>query len=139
MVVGKGPQGTVKYQAATPSKIAPPANIAPPQKTADTPTNIAPELNKELNNTLSKGFTRPTLEMVQNYCDEKGYNFDAEMFINYYQSNGWKVGRASMKCWKSACTNWHKREKKPSRSHARVDASTRHTSLQADLTDTSWA
>ena len=31
------------------------------------------------------------------------------MFFNYYESNGWKVGRNPMKCWKSAARNWLKR------------------------------
>ena len=88
---------------------------------------------------LSKGFKRPTVDEVTDYCNEKGYTIDPETFINHYNSNGWKVGRTSMKCWKSACTNWQKREKKPSKSYNRPDTSTRQTSLQDDLTDTSWA
>jgi hypothetical protein len=67
--------------------------------------------NNKNNNTLSKGFTRPTADDVNQYCQEKGYTFDTETFVNHYNSNGWKVGKASMKCWKSACSNWNKREK----------------------------
>ena len=67
--------------------------------------------NNRITNTLSKGFKRPSVEEVKTYCAEKGYTIDPETFVNYYNSNGWKVGRASMKCWKSATTNWQKREK----------------------------
>ena len=67
--------------------------------------------NNTNNNTLSKGFKRPTVDQVTDYCNEMGYIFSPETFINHYNSNGWKVGRSSMKCWKSACTNWNTREK----------------------------
>lgn len=56
-------------------------------------------------------FTPPTLEELTKYCAEKGYTFDPESFINYYNSNGWKVGRNPMKNWRSAVANWAKREK----------------------------
>ncbi|MGD1892717.1 MAG: hypothetical protein ACFB15_19280 [Cyclobacteriaceae bacterium] len=30
----------------------------------------------------------------------------AQRFINYYQSNGWKVGRHPMQHWQAAARNW---------------------------------
>jgi len=56
-------------------------------------------------------FTPPTLEEVQAYCNEKHYNVNPEHFIDYYESNGWKVGRNSMKDWKAAVRNWARRDK----------------------------
>lgn len=79
--------------------------------------------NNRITNTLSKGFKRPSVEEVKTYCDEKGYSIDPETFVNYYNSNGWKVGRASMKCWKSATTNWQKREKQNGRKQGGRDNS----------------
>ena len=38
-----------------------------------------------------------------------GYTFDAEAFWNFYESNGWYVGRRKMKSWQSACVTWQKR------------------------------
>jgi len=35
----------------------------------------------------------------------------AAEYLNHYDSNGWKVGRNSMKDWKAAARNWHKRQK----------------------------
>ena len=34
-----------------------------------------------------------TGEEVEDYINEKGYNIRASKFIDYYTSNGWKVGR----------------------------------------------
>lgn len=55
-------------------------------------------------------FIRPSLEDVQTFIAEKGYQVDAEAFIAFYDSNGWKVGRNPMKSWKSAVVTWSKRE-----------------------------
>lgn len=56
-------------------------------------------------------FVPPTLDEVQSYIAEKGYNVDAERFISYYESNGWMVGRNHMKDWKATVRNWNAREK----------------------------
>lgn len=52
---------------------------------------------------------RPTLEEVQAYATEKGYSVDAELFIAFYESNGWKVGKNPMKSWRAALVTWQKR------------------------------
>ena len=56
-------------------------------------------------------FTPPTTEEIQAYCNEKHYNVNPEHFVDYYESNGWKVGRNSMKDWKAAVRNWARRDK----------------------------
>ena len=57
----------------------------------------------------SKPFKKPTKEQVKEYC--VSYNVDPEVFYNYYETNGWKVGKSNMKCWKSAIRNWDERTK----------------------------
>lgn len=59
-----------------------------------------------------KQFKKPTLEEIKAYLTEKGYTFSAEAFYNFYESNGWKVGKNPMKSWKAACTTWQERESK---------------------------
>lgn len=54
----------------------------------------------------SKVFVEPTLAEVQAYCEERGNSVDAQRFIDYYTSNGWKVGRNTMKDWKAAVRIW---------------------------------
>ena len=56
----------------------------------------------------SKRFTPPTLEEVQAYCTERNNNVDAQRFIDYYESNGWKVGKNKMKDWKAAVRTWER-------------------------------
>jgi predicted transcriptional regulator len=57
-----------------------------------------------------KKFVPPTIEEVENYIKEKGYNVDAERFVAYYKSNGWKVGKNPMKDWKMAIVTWSKND-----------------------------
>ena len=54
-------------------------------------------------------FTKPTVEEIAAHIKAKGYTFDAEAFWNFYESNGWYVGRRKMKSWTSACVTWQKR------------------------------
>ena len=56
-------------------------------------------------------FTPPTLEEVQGYCKERNNHIDAQRFIDYYTSNGWKVGKNPMKDWKATVRNWERTSK----------------------------
>lgn len=56
-------------------------------------------------------FKKPTLEEIQKVITDKGYKVDAEAFMAFYDSNGWKVGKNPMKSWKSALVTWHKRRR----------------------------
>ena len=61
-------------------------------------------------------YIKPTLEELIEYCKLKDLNVDCQCFYDYYESNGWKVGRNKMKDWKATLRNWHRRneeKKKP--------------------------
>ena len=53
-------------------------------------------------------FIKPTVEEVRAYCQERNNSVDAERFVDYYEANGWKVGKSSMKDWKATVRNWEK-------------------------------
>ena len=53
-----------------------------------------------------KRFVPPTVEEVEDYINEKGYRVDAHKFVDYYLSNGWRVGKNPMKDWKAAVRSW---------------------------------
>ena len=57
-----------------------------------------------------RGFCPPSVDEVSAYCAERGYTFDPEAFVAFYESKGWKVGRNPMKSWQAACTTWQKRQ-----------------------------
>ena len=56
-------------------------------------------------------FSPPSVDDVRAYCAEKDYHVDPERFVDYYTSNGWKVGRNPMKDWKAALRSWERKEK----------------------------
>ena len=66
-----------------------------------------------------KRFTAPTIEDVIAYCKERGNRVDPERFIDYYTSNGWKVGKNPMKDWKAAVRTWERSEPKQGRMSSR--------------------
>ena len=71
-------------------------------------------LTKEILNTNKESapsFWVPTFEEVTEYFQEKGCLNQAEKYFNYYQSNGWKVGKNKMKDWKASVRNWITRQK----------------------------
>ena len=56
-------------------------------------------------------FSAPTVDEVRAYAQEKGYNVDPEHFVDYYTSNGWRVGRNPMKDWRATVRTWASRDR----------------------------
>lgn len=87
------------------------ANALPEQSDSNTSKVKESKVKESKVKERSIGFVRPELFEVQNYFEELGNLQEAEGFFNYYQSNGWKVGRNPMKDWKAASRNWIKNSK----------------------------
>jgi len=52
-------------------------------------------------------FQKPTLEQLNTKADLIGLSTtEVDKFWNYYESNGWKVGKNPMKSWPAALQNW---------------------------------
>ena len=86
-----------------------------------TPPEIELELEKEIKiekeidssastTTKRKRFEKPTLSEIKAYCIERGNKVDAQHFFDYYESNGWKVGKNSMKNWQATIRTWERSE-----------------------------
>lgn len=72
--------------------------------------------DKDTSNTLSnstraRSFEKPSLQDVTAYIIECGYDVDPQHWYNYYESNGWKVGRNPMKDWRACVRTWHSKNK----------------------------
>ena len=88
------------------------------------------EIEKEIDSsaksttTKRKRFEKPTIFDVEQYCIERNNNVDPQHFVDYYESNGWKVGKNSMKDWKAAVRTWERSEyRKPnSKKNSKEDA-----------------
>lgn len=89
--------------------------------------------NKGINNNTLTGvgpraqrFVPPTVEEVVAFCEEAGITIDAERFVGYYESIGWKVGRNPMKDWKAAARSWAQRDRKDSGTKTAADTGGYH-------------
>lgn len=65
---------------------------------------------KENINVLEKkqNFKKPTIEEIKSYCLERNNGIDPQKFFDFYESNGWKVGKNSMKDWRAAVRTWER-------------------------------
>ena len=61
----------------------------------------------ESKRSASTKFTPPSLSDVVEYLQDLVL---AKKFYCHYESNGWKVGKNSMKSWRAACDQWKARE-----------------------------
>ena len=78
--------------------------------------------------TPSKGdgrqrFTKPTVEEVALYCQERMNGIDAQEFIDFYESKGWMIGKSPMKDWKACVRTWERsrKNKEPPDRYADID------------------
>ena len=98
----------------------------------DTDTDTDKNTPSECRDT--KRFKKPSLDDIRAYVEEKNLRIDPVYFHDYYESNGWRVGRNPMKDWRATVRKWSRSDAaKATGKHAG------HGSLKQDLTDRSWA
>ena len=86
-------------------------------------------------------FAPPTVSEVSDYFSERGADpAEAERFVDFYESKGWLVGKAKMKCWKAAVRNWvsRNRTEKPRNSTELARRNSQAVSGDFKGTDLSW-
>lgn len=77
-----------------------------------TTKNIKKKRNIEyIGQTTSGRFVKPTLEEVRAYCQERNNGINPQRFMDYYDANGWKVGKNPMKDWKASIRTWENNSK----------------------------
>lgn len=82
--------------------------------------NLAPNLQGETkvnqkptpsSSSSSSKFSRPSVEEIAEYGKTLVPPFTrAGEFIDHYESNGWKVGKTSMKDWKASVRTWQRKQ-----------------------------
>lgn len=76
------------------------------------------KINIDINNNYKKDaprqtrqFVPPSIQEVREYCVGRGNGIDAEQFVDFYASKGWRIGNSPMKDWKAAVRTWEKRDR----------------------------
>ena len=70
----------------------------------------------------ARRFTPPTLDELRAYIFMQDLKMDAQRFLDYYEANGWKVGKNPMKDWRAAARSWAARDRdEPKKSAKRFD------------------
>ena len=87
-------------------------------KKADNDSDNDNDLKEKTSLTRGKRerFVPPTVEEVAEYCAERQNGIDAEEFVDFYASKGWKIGKEPMKDWKAAVRTWERKRKGEARS-----------------------
>jgi hypothetical protein len=105
----KNNQETTKEQPKT-------TNVQPNHNVND---NVNDNVNENVNENENKKedikkkqvFQTPTLSEIKDYILEKHYQVDAERFFDYYESNGWRVGKNPMKDWRASVRTWSRSDR----------------------------
>jgi hypothetical protein len=77
--------------------------------------NVTSPIDKNVyynNTSINTTFNIPTVDELEKYKKEKGYQCDVKQFFNYHESKGWIVGKVKMKNWKRALSFWESNNKK---------------------------
>ena len=138
-------QQRAKTRASAPVSISPDSQHGQP-RSANTEVEVDLEVDTE-SKVKNKTFSRPSIEEITAYCQEQKFSVDPQEFIDYYTANGWKVGRVSMKDWKSTVRRWerHKKDKHDNHKTAsqqrneRIEASIDRAISQTDDSENSYA
>ena len=59
-----------------------------------------------------KSFIKPTIEEIEQYCQERNNGINAEAFYDFYESKNWYVGKNKMVDWKACVRTWENRDSK---------------------------
>ena len=106
-VAAEAKAASIKPAASEPAAEAQPASIIPAAEAVP----AAEAKSKPATRRRTPPMQRPTVWEVENFCRTQGLQLvDAQRFVDYYEANGWRVGRNPMRSWQAAARNWQRRE-----------------------------
>ena len=80
------------------------------QKENKTKTHNMSMSNVNVN--VKSKFIKPSIEEIQEYCNERKNGIPANAFYDFYESKDWYVGKNKMKDWKACIRTWEQRKRK---------------------------
>ncbi len=95
-------------------------------------SSLHSDLLVQKEDSTSKRFKKPSIEEVKDYIREQGYSVDPEGFYDYYEANGWKVGKNPVKDWKACVRTFQRNLDNYNSGRARTKFSFGNTNLDPD-------
>ncbi|WP_086291017.1 hypothetical protein [Campylobacter devanensis] len=92
-------------------------NNTNPHITNPNNTNTNNIKEKNLKKESPSNFKKPSLEELEVYAKEIEANFSVNHFFDYYEANGWRVGKNSMKDWRATMRMWKHRSQSELNTH----------------------
>jgi len=116
----------------------------PIEKMFPTPLNESSRLILQTNTTTNTTVVKkkhPTKEEVQEYCNSRANGIDADHFVDYYSTRGWKTkGGNPVTDWQACVRTWERGDKlKAQTKQVKASDSIRSRGIIADAHDRSWA
>lgn len=72
--------------------------------------------NKHKGERAPSRFLKPSIQEVTDYAESIGYDsLNSQSFVDYYESNGWRVEKNPMRDWRATVRTWKERERKDNR------------------------
>jgi len=91
-----------------------------PETETETERETETEKDITLISNRERGFKKPSISEIGDYCKERNNPIDPESFFDFYESKNWMIGKNKMKDWKAAVRTWEKnnfnKEKKEDKS-----------------------
>ena len=85
-------------------------NPSLPKMVTTKDTTTKDTITKDIEGEKRKRFVPPSPEEVKIYCLERNNNINPQTFIDFYQANGWMIGKNKMKDWKAGIRTWEGRQ-----------------------------
>ena len=87
-------------------------------------TQVAPNKNvKKDKNVKNVKFKKPSASEIKEYSDSIGFKLDPDKFLDYYEANGWIVGKTKMKNWEATIRKWKSNSNTPTEASKKIDPS----------------
>jgi hypothetical protein len=103
MILKENLSDETKYKGCKEMSSLLPQPIKIPRKVVSTDIT-----KSEIKEPISR-FLKPSITQIQDFMKEKEFSLfksEGERFFNWFESNGWKVGKNLMRSWKGAVNTW---------------------------------
>lgn len=95
---------------ADPPQVAASCGKSPPEVDSDSEADSDSDEKITTERRRAPPFKKPTEQEVAEYAKSIGFLLEASRFLDFYDSNGWRVGRNQMRDWRAAVRTWKRNQ-----------------------------